>query len=84
MLLAIDKIWKICYSFTDLSMLILMLKSALYFILGIISFLFLAPVYAKGKELVVAPFHPHTIYWTTLGLLILTLLCMVCSPHRED
>jgi ABC-type bacteriocin/lantibiotic exporter with double-glycine peptidase domain len=59
-----------------------------YLILAVISFLFFAnlpvlatPVFAK---FVIPPFHPHAIYWTTLGLGILTLLCMVCSPHRED
>lgn len=63
-----------------------MLKSARYLILGIISGILVitpTPVLAKGKELVVPPFHPHAIYWT-FGILILTLLCVVCSPHRED
>jgi hypothetical protein len=57
-------------------------KSALYFILGIISFLFLAPVYAKGKELVVAPFHPHAIYWA-LGILFL-IFCVCGAAFYVD
>jgi energy-converting hydrogenase Eha subunit A len=64
-----------------------MLKSARYLILGIISGILVitpTPVLAKGKEVVIPTFHPHAIYWTALGLGILTILCVVFSPHRED
>jgi hypothetical protein len=64
-----------------------MLKSALYFILGISVILFTnSPVFATPvfAKFVVPLFHPHAIYWTALGLGILIILCVVCSPHRKD
>jgi hypothetical protein len=65
-----------------------MTNLARYFILGIISVIFFAnlPVFATPvfAKFVIPPPHPHAIYWAVLGILILTILCMFFSPHRED
>ena len=65
-----------------------MTNLARYFILGIISVIFFAnlPVFATPvfAKFVIPPPHPYAIYWTALGLGILTILCVVFSPHRED
>jgi hypothetical protein len=65
-----------------------MLKSALYFILGIISFLlsanspaFATPVFAK---FVVPPFHPHAIYWTLGVLILIGVLCFDYLRGYDD
>jgi hypothetical protein len=61
-----------------------MLKSVLYFILGISVVLFTnLPVLAKGKDLVIPPFHPHAIYWM-LGVLILIGAFYVDYIREDD
>jgi hypothetical protein len=55
-----------------------MLKSVLYFILGISVVLFTnLPVLAKGKEVVVPPPHPEAIYWM-VGVVIVILVVAAC------